>query len=133
MDRVFYRPLIVATGFLVMVGGSAAAEDDPIREKALGLNRVSGTKVMAARLIELVKDEAGTKKLLPVAVKMVKDEKPRPLNFNACFILAKAAQFLKDVDSSLVFYRSCAEEAAKLASASKITYRGNGNVTTCVP
>ena len=51
---------------------------------------------------------------------MVKDEKPNPLNYNACFILAKAAQVQKDTDTALVFYRACAKEATKLGSASKI-------------
>src|SRR4029079_5390897 len=70
--------------------------------------------------LELIKDEAGTKKLLATAAKMVKDEKPSPLNYNACYILAKAAQAQKDVDTALVFYRACAQEATKLGSASKV-------------
>jgi tetratricopeptide (TPR) repeat protein len=119
MDRAYFRPL-VAAAVLLAVAGPAAAADDPIREQALKLNQVTGTSAMSKRLGELLRDEAGTKKLLATATKMVKDEKPSPLNYNACFILAKAAQAQKDVDTSLVFYRACAQEATKLGSASKV-------------
>lgn len=119
MDRAIFRSfLAIATA--TAIAGSAFAADDPLREKALKLNQTTGTSAMAGRLTELVKDEAGTKKLLAAAAKMVKDEKPNPLNYNACFILAKAAQLQKDPDTALVFYRACAQEATKLASAQKI-------------
>jgi tetratricopeptide (TPR) repeat protein len=119
MDRALFRPL-VAAALLVAAAGPAAAADDPLREQALKLNQVTGTNAMTNRLRELIRDEAGTKKLLAAAVKMVKEEKPSPLNYNACYILAKAAQAQKDVDTALVFYRACAQEATKLASASKV-------------
>ena len=119
MDRALYRPLLVAAALAVAAAPRAAA-DDPLRDQALKLNQVTGTSAMGKKLGELLKDEAGTKKLLAVAVKMVKDEKPPPLNYNACYILAKAAQILKDTDTALAFYRHCAQEATKLGSASKI-------------
>ena len=118
MDRALFRPLVAAA--LLVAAGPAAAADDPLREQALKLNQVTGTNAMTNRLRELLKDEAGTKKLLAAAVKMVKDEKPPPLNYNACYVLAKAAQALKDSDTALVFYRHCAAEASKLGSASKV-------------
>jgi tetratricopeptide (TPR) repeat protein len=114
------RILLSLLGLLLVSGMVAQAADDPLKETALALNRINGTTAMGKRLSELVKDEAGTKKLLVVAVKMVKEDKPRSLNYNACYLLAKAGQFLKDMDSSLVFYKACAEEATKLGSASKI-------------
>jgi len=120
MDRAIYRPLLLTIVASVMVAGRSAAEDDPLRELALKLNQVTGISAMNGRLRELVKDEAGTKKLLATAAKMVKDEKPNPLNYNACMILAKAAQTQKDSDTALVFYRACAQEATKIGSASKI-------------
>jgi tetratricopeptide (TPR) repeat protein len=127
MERVLYRSfLTVAVGALL--AGSAFAADDPLREKAIKLNQTTGTTAMAARLTELFKDEAGTKKLLVVAAKMVKDEKPNPLNYNACFILAKAAQLQKDLDTALVFYRACAQDATKLGSAQKIVDVFNGMI-----
>jgi tetratricopeptide (TPR) repeat protein len=120
MDRALYRPLFVAAALAVAAAPRAAAADDPLRDQALKLNQVTGTSAMGKKLGELLKDEAGTKKLLAAAAKMVKDEKPSPLNYNACYILAKAAQAQKDVDTALVFYRACAQEATKLGSASKV-------------
>jgi tetratricopeptide (TPR) repeat protein len=127
MVRAILRPLLTVPLAAILIGPLAAA-DDPLRDKALSLNKTTGTSAMSARLAELYKDEAGTKKLLAVAVKMVKEEKPSPLNYNACFILAKAAQLQKDSDSALVFYRACAQDATKLGSASKIVDVFNGMV-----
>ncbi len=127
MDRVTFRPLL-SIALAALLAGSAAAADDPLREKALRLNQTTGTTAMAARLTELIKDEAGTKKLLATAMKMVKDEKPNPLNYNACYILAKAAQLQKDSDAALAFYRACAQDATKLGSAQKIVDVFNGMI-----
>ena len=120
MDRALYRPLLLTVALAVLIAGRSAAADDPLRDKAIKLNQTTGTQAMSSRLGELLKDEAGTKKLLAVAVKIVKDEKPPPLNYNACYILAKAAQAIKDTETALVFYRHCASEATKLGSASKV-------------
>lgn len=126
MDRALYRPLL-AVAVAALVAGPAVAADDPLREKALKLNQTTGTAGMAARLTELIKDEAGTKKLLATAAKMVKED-PNPLNYNACFILAKAAQLQKDADTALVFYKACATDASKLGSAQKIIDVFNGMI-----
>jgi tetratricopeptide (TPR) repeat protein len=120
MDRALYRPLLVTVAVAALTVGRSAAADDPLREKAIKLNQTTGEAAIKGRIIELAKDDTGTKKLLAAAVKMVKDEKPPPLNYNACYILAKAAQILKDTDTALAFYRHCAQEATKLGSASKI-------------
>lgn len=126
MDRALYRPLLTVA-VAALLAGSAAAADDPLREKALKLNQTTGTAGMAARLTELLKDDAGTKKLLAAAAKMVKED-PNPLNYNACFILAKAAQLQKDADTALVFYKACAQDASKLGSAQKIVDVFNGMI-----
>jgi tetratricopeptide (TPR) repeat protein len=126
MDRAFLRPCLTLA-IAALIAGPAVA-DDPLREKVLKLNQTTGTSAVAARLSELIKDEAGTKKLLAAAVKIVKEEKPNPLNYNACFILAKAAQLQKDSDSALVFYKACAQDATRLGSASKIVEVFNGMV-----
>ncbi|HEX3151806.1 MAG TPA: hypothetical protein VHR66_27285 [Gemmataceae bacterium] len=128
MDRALYRHLLAVVAAIAFFAGRSAAEDDPLRDKAIKLNQTTGTNAMAARLAELLKDEAGTKKLLATASKMVKDEKPSPLNYNACFILAKAAQLQKDSETALVFYRACAQEATKVGSASKIVDVFNGMI-----
>ncbi len=119
MHRALFRTFLVAVAVTVSLTPRAAA-DDPLRETAIKLNQVTGTTAMRTRLVELAKDEAGTKKLLAVAVKMVKDEKPNPLNYNACHILAQAAHILKDSDTALILYKACAAEAVKLKSESKI-------------
>ena len=118
MDRAPLRVCFVATLALLAAGTLSHAQDD-LREKALKLNQVTGTTAMSSRLVELLKDKEGTKKLLAEAVKMTKDEK-NPLKFNACFVLAKAAQALKDVPTAEIFYKFCADDASKLGSASKI-------------
>jgi tetratricopeptide (TPR) repeat protein len=123
MDRAYYRPLVLVLAVAALVAGRSAADDDPLREKALKLNQVTGTTAMGKQLSDLIKDEAGTKKLLAAAVKMVKDvpaSESSPLNYNACLILAKAAQVQKDSETALVFYRTCAKEASKVGSANKI-------------
>jgi tetratricopeptide (TPR) repeat protein len=123
MDRAIYRSFVFALAVSVLVAGRSAADDDPLKEQALKLNQVTGTNAMNNRLRELVKDEAGTKKLLATAAKMVKDtpaSEASPLNYNACMILAKAAQVQKDTDTALIFYRACAKEASKVGSASKL-------------
>jgi len=123
MDRAFYRPFLFTVAMSALVAGRSAADDDPLREQALKLNQVTGTTAMGKRLSELIKDEAGTKKLLATATKMIKDlpaSEPNPLNYNACLILAKAAQVQKDSETALVFYRTCAKEATKVGSANKI-------------
>jgi tetratricopeptide (TPR) repeat protein len=120
MDRALYRSLVLTVVVAVSVTGRTTAADDPFRDQIIKLNQVTGTTAMKKRLAELLKDEAGTKKLLAAAAKMVKDEKPSPLNYNSCLILAQAAQFQKDSETSLVFYRACAQEATKLGSANKI-------------
>lgn len=119
MDRALHRPLLLTVAAAVLVAGRAAAAD-PLRDQLIQLNQTTGTSAMRARLAELLKDEAETKKLIAAAAKVVKEEKPNPLNYNACYILAKAAQAFKDVDNALVFYKSCAEQASKLGSASKV-------------
>src|SRR6476659_8186723 len=103
MDRAIYRPLLLAVAVSALVAGRSAADDDPLREQALKLNQITGTTAMGQRLSELIKDETGTKKLLAAAAKMVKDVKesePSPLNYNACLILAKAAQVQKDPETA---------------------------------
>jgi tetratricopeptide (TPR) repeat protein len=105
---------------LVGLAGVAWAEKDGgLREKALKLNEITGTSAMEGQLRALVKDEAGAKKLLAIAGKMA-EEKPQPFNYNAAFVLARAAHGLKDFDSAQRFYKICSEQAFKLQSANKL-------------
>jgi tetratricopeptide (TPR) repeat protein len=135
MDRALYRPLLltVAVAALAAGRGPAADDDAALREKAIKLNQTTGDSAARARLIELYKDEAGTKKLIDVAVKMVEKDKDKPpLNYNACHILAQAAQLQKNKGAALVFYKACAAEAARLGSQNKVVEAYDGMIDTYI-
>src|ERR1700677_3363254 len=92
------------TGWLRAEGQSDEKPDAALRKKALELNEITGNDPMRGKLQELIDDAEGTKKLLTVAAKMVK-EKPQPFNRNASFLLALAAENFKEVEISATFYR----------------------------
>ncbi|MCE9530559.1 MAG: tetratricopeptide repeat protein, partial [Planctomycetes bacterium] len=96
-----------------------AEENDPYREKALRLNDITGTGPLEGQLRLLVKDEAGSKKLVEAAITMAKD-KPQPFNYTACFLLARAAHSGKNFDGAQAFYKLASEQAFKVQSAAKI-------------
>jgi tetratricopeptide (TPR) repeat protein len=113
---------LVATALLAGVWhppARAADDDADLRRQALALNDITGKDALEARLVELVKDAAGTKKLLAVAEAIAK-EKNQPFSYNAAYLLARAAHELKAVDAGRTFYRLCADEAVKLQSVQKI-------------
>jgi tetratricopeptide (TPR) repeat protein len=105
--------------------GRAADEDTGLRRKVLALNDITGSDPADGEVKKLAADPDGTKKLLAEARKIVK-EKDQPLNINATFILARAAQELKQVETSEAFYRVCIDQAIKLQSGAKMAdaYRG---------
>jgi tetratricopeptide (TPR) repeat protein len=120
MDRFATRTAALAMGLFVLFACSLqAADSDPLRDKALKLNEITGTGPMEGQLRLLVKDEAGTKKLVEAAVKMAKD-KPQPFNFTGAFLLARAAHVVKNYDAAQVFYKISSEAAFKVQSSSKI-------------
>jgi tetratricopeptide (TPR) repeat protein len=100
---------------LVVLVGPARAEDEEVRKKVLALNALTGADPMRGALKGLLDDSEGTKKLLAVASKMAKD-KPQPFNRNATFLLALAAENVKDVDASAQFYRLNAKQSLQLLS-----------------
>jgi len=116
--------MILAALWLLLAGGLAAAAEEvaegksdeaALRKRLLDLNDITGADPMRGRLKEMIDDTATTKKLLGVAVKMSK-EKPQPLNRNATYLLALAAESIKDVDTSAAFYRLNATQAMRLYS-----------------
>ncbi len=111
----------LASGSMLIPGAWARAADEAgeLRQKALSLNDITGDDPIEAQIKDLAADPPGTKKLLSVAVTMVK-EKEQPLNYNGAYILARAADQLKDLVSAEALYRICAEESLKLRSADKI-------------
>ncbi len=96
-----------------------AAETDPLREKALSLNAITGSGPLEGELRLLFKDEAGTKKLVETAVKMAK-ETPQPFNYPAAYLLARSAHFIKDFEAAKVFYKIASDAAFKVQSSTKI-------------
>jgi tetratricopeptide (TPR) repeat protein len=123
--------MVMATARLVALGGLAALflglagqalaadEEAALRDKILALNNFTGNDPMDGEVKLLTKDAAGTKKLLPLAVKLVQ-EKDSPVNYNAAYILARAAEKLKDLDAAEKLYRYCADQATKLESGNKM-------------
>jgi tetratricopeptide (TPR) repeat protein len=118
---------MVAVLALIGLTGLAQAADDEAgqREKILALNNFTGSDPMDGQVKLLVKDAAGTKKLLPLARKLV-EEKDSPVNYNASYILARAAQELKDIESAEVLYRYCKDQAVKLESGNKMVQSFGG-------
>jgi tetratricopeptide (TPR) repeat protein len=119
--------LVAAAFILAAVHGPAAAEDS-VREKALKLNDVTGQDALQGKLLELVKDKPGLKKLIAEAAKMAK-EKEQPFNYNGAYILARAAHFTKEYDTSLEFYKICQADADKLKSVQKMVAVYDGLIT----
>lgn len=118
--RAFAVRLAALTALAFLVYPAIGADDNaPRREKLLGLNNLTGTEPMQGQLKALLADAEGTKKLLPLATQMAK-EKEQPFNYNAAFVLARAAQELKEADACEVLYKVCTEEATKLHSGQKL-------------
>jgi tetratricopeptide (TPR) repeat protein len=109
---------VVSLGWLTVSAPHARAADSE-RDIALKLNEITGNNSIEGRLRQLIRDEAGTKKLIEAAVKMAK-EKPQPFNYTAAFILARAAHVNKDYAAAEVFFKIASVEAMKLQSANKI-------------
>src|SRR5262245_30778872 len=95
------------------------AEDKALESGALALNDVTGEEPMNGQVGARIADEEGAKKLFAVASRLAK-EKDQPFNFNAAFILARAATQLKDYGAGQVFYRVCLDQASMLRSREKI-------------
>jgi tetratricopeptide (TPR) repeat protein len=114
------RFLALALLFFVGALPLRAAEDDALRKEAVTLNELTGQDPISGRILELLEDEAGTKKLLAVAAKMAK-EKEQPFNINATYILATLASADKEIETAQFFYRLNAEQALKLQSEEKLS------------
>jgi tetratricopeptide (TPR) repeat protein len=105
--------------FTVTALVQGADDQEALRRKALALNDITGDNPILGEIKTLVKDQAGTKKLLRVAVPMAK-QKHQPFNYNGAYILARAALQLRELDASKIFYQICAEQASKLQSEQKL-------------
>ena len=96
-----------------------AADADPLRDKALKLNAITGNDAIEGQLKLLFKDEDGTRKLVAVALKMTKED-PQPFNYTAAFMLARSAHLVKDYDAAQAFYKIATESAFKVQSSARI-------------
>jgi tetratricopeptide (TPR) repeat protein len=121
MPRMKKRLLFaVFSGVLLLAAPlKAPADEADLRQKALALNDVTGDDPIEGEIKALAADPAGTKKLLAVAVQIAK-EKEQPFNYTGAYILARAAQQLKDLEAGKVLYQVCTSEADKLKSSTKL-------------
>jgi len=123
------RPHLAAVAVLVALAcpiwAAPAPEDDSLKKQALALNDVTGEDAIKGQVKSLLKDAAGTKKMLAVAVTMSK-EKDQPFSYNALYILARTAHDLKDYPAAETFYRLGSQQAMKLKSGTKITQTYGG-------
>jgi tetratricopeptide (TPR) repeat protein len=108
--------LLLAAG---LAGAAPVDEEAALKKQILQLNEITGADPAIGKVLELLDDQPGAKKLVAVAHKMAK-QKDQPLNVNATYILARLAQALKDVDASETFYRLNVEQAKKLESGQKL-------------
>jgi tetratricopeptide (TPR) repeat protein len=125
----FIRAAAVAA--LVLAGAAArvpAADDTPLRDKALQLNSVTGQDAITGKIQDLLTDKSGLKLLIAEAAGMAK-EKEQPFNYTGAFILARAAHATKDFDNSLVFYKVCVDQAVKLKSGQKLVQVYDGLIS----
>lgn len=129
MSRIDCLVRTAAAVLLLTVAGSApAADDNPLREKALQLNSITGQDAIGGKILELVNDKTNAKTLVAEAVKMAKQDE-QPFNYNGAYILARTAHALKENDSSLVFYKVCVDQAVKLKSGQKLVQVYDGLIS----
>jgi len=116
---------------LLLIGATLTAEvDEATKARLLRLNSVTGNDAMAGTIVDLVKDEAGTKKLLAAAKELLQAKKKDDVfNANATIILARAAQGLKDYPTSEQFYRVNVEQVRKLESGQRMVLAYDGLIT----
>jgi len=117
--------LLAAALLAVPAPAAPATDDDAQRARIQELNQLTGADTLDGAIKQLTEDAAGTKKLLALAVPMTKDKK-KPLSYNAAYVLARAAQDLKEIDASEALYRYGADEALRLRSGQKMAQTFGG-------
>ncbi len=93
--------------------------DKDLKQRALKLNDYTGAGPVKGAIETLVKDPAGTKRLLAAALQLAK-QKDQPFNLNATYILGESARRLKDNATAETFYRLNLDQAKKMGSAQGI-------------
>ncbi len=103
--------LVVGVGLVVPL----RAADDDLRKRALDLNIITGKLPRDGKILALLDDPVGSKKLLAFAVKMAK-EKPQPFGPNAALVLAETARKLREIEAAETFYRLYSEQSLQMLS-----------------
>jgi tetratricopeptide (TPR) repeat protein len=123
------RWLLAAAALAIFITGAARADEkQDLKEKALKLNSITGKDPIDGKIKELVKDAENTKKLLKVAAEMAK-EKDHKLQYNAAYILARAARELKEQQIALDFFNLSTSLAMKLKSSTKLLESFDGKIS----
>ena len=130
---MFIKPyrcaFLFGLGLVLLLAQSGQGADDTKKISLQDLERITGSETVKGEVTTrpygfetmksaLLKDRAGTKKIIQEALATVKDKKP--LSYNAAFLLALVAGEMKDLKAGEAFYRVCMEQAAKLKSTKKI-------------
>src|SRR5262245_18831661 len=129
MSRIDFLVRTAAAVLLLTAATPApAADDNPLREKALQLNTVTGQDAIGGKVLELINDKTSSKKLIAEAIKMAKEDE-QPFNYTGAYILARTSHALKEHDNSLVFYKVCVDQAVKLKSGQKLVQVYDGLIS----
>lgn len=112
----------------------AAEMEEAIQKRLAALNLVTGNDAISGSILELIKDEPGTKKLLEAAKEKVKKAERRSEVFtpNATLILARASQAVKDHEGSELFYRINIDQSRKLESSQRLALAYSGLITALI-
>ena len=119
MVPVASRVGLFTLAFLAVSAVPLLAADAAQRRELLSLNNITGNDAIDAKTMLLIKGGEKTRKLLKLAETLA-GEKDSPFNYNALYILARAAQELKEADPAELFYRAAAKEALQLQSGEKL-------------
>jgi tetratricopeptide (TPR) repeat protein len=115
-----FSPRLLAVLLAAGLALPAVADDKAdLRDKVLALNNVTGNKPIENKIKDLAADKDAAKLLVASGV-TVANEKDKPLNYNALFILASTAHLLKDFDKSELLYKLCIKQAQELQSGTKL-------------
>lgn len=104
---------------LGLATGTLMAKERSPGEVLQDLNVATGKDVVRSRLKELLANKELARKLTRTALDLAKKD-PQALHYNAAYVLALAAQEMKDVQASEKLFRICADRAVKLQSPNKL-------------
>ncbi|HZU39243.1 MAG TPA: tetratricopeptide repeat protein [Gemmataceae bacterium] len=115
------RLLVAALALVCFLLPSQAADNNSaLKKRALALNELTGNLPIEGEIQRLKADKKATKDLLHTAREMAQGAN-QPFNYNAAYVLARAAEELRDFDTSGVFYHICISEAKKVKSSHELS------------